>query len=219
MNNMIRDRKATGSMSPTGVQSAPTGQQPYEKNQAAALAQSQMHTESKVEQLMLQLIIKYGDRVVFKNIEDADGNLIEFSIGEYIHYNLSADGLSFENELYNRILQEVAEKVSDRSFKTEPYFVHHHDINISQLAINMTEERFKLSESQQEKNDDDSLKNRAIHLMLDFRMEYIEKHLRELKQKIAKASSDELLSLMAEYKEMTEMRNILAKQLGNNIIV
>ena len=39
------------------------------------------------------------------------------------------------------------------------------------------------------------------------------------KQKIAKASSDELLSLMAEYKEMTEMRNILAKQLGNNIIV
>ena len=83
----------------------------------------------------------------------------------------------------------------------------------------MTEERFKLSESQQEKNDDDSLKNRAIHLMLDFRMEYIEKHLRELKQKIAKASSDELLSLMAEYKEMTEMRNIYAKQLGNNIIV
>ena len=219
MNNMICDRKATGSMSPTGVQSAPTGQQPYEKNQAAALAQSQIHTESKVEQLMLQLIIKYGDRVVFKNIEDADGNLIEFSIGEYIHYNLSADGLSFENELYNRILQEVVEKVSDRSFKTEPYFVHHHDINISQLAINMTEERFKLSESQQEKNDDDSLKNRAIHLMLDFRMEYIEKHLRELKQKIAKASSDELLSLMAEYKEMTEMRNILAKQLGNNIIV
>ena len=83
----------------------------------------------------------------------------------------------------------------------------------------MTEERFKLSESQQEKNDDDSLKNRAIHLMLDFRMEYIEKHLRELKQKIAKASSDELLSLMAEYKEMTEMRNIFAKKLGNNIIV
>ena len=219
MNNMIRDRKTTGSMSPTGVQSAPTGQQPYEKNQAAALAQSQMHTESKVEQLMLQLIIKYGDRVVFKNIEDADGNLIEFSIGEYIHYNLSADGLSFENELYNRILQEVVEKVSDRSFKSEPYFVHHHDINISQLAINMTEERFKLSESQQEKNDDDSLKNRAIHLMLDFRMEYVEKHLRELKQKIAKASSDELLSLMTEYKEMTEIRNTLAKQLGNNIIV
>ena len=178
-----------------------------------------MHTESKVEQLMLQLIIKYGDRVVFKNIKDADGNLIDLSIGEYIHYNLSTDGLSFKNELYNRILQEVVEKVSDRSFKTEPYFVHHHDINISQLAINMTEERFKLSESQQEKNDDDSLKNRAIHLMLDFRMKYIEKHLRELKQKIAKASSDELLSLMAEYKEMTEMRNILAKQLGNNIIV
>ena len=55
--------------------------------------------------------------------------------------------------------------------------------------------------------------------MLDFRMEYVEKHLRELKQQIAKASADNLMPLMTEYKEMTAIRNALAKQLGNNIIV
>ena len=68
-------------------------------------------------------------------------------------------------------------------------------------------------------NDDESLRNRIEHLMLDFKMEYAEKHLRLLKQQIAKASPDDLLQLMAEYKEMTAMRNDLAKRLGNNIIV
>ena len=85
----------------------------------------------------------------------------------------------------------------------------------------MTEERFKLSESQQTKDDDESLRNRIQHLLLDFRMEYVEQHLKELKKQIAKSSSDSetLFKLMAEYKDMTEMRNALARQLGNNIIV
>ena len=85
----------------------------------------------------------------------------------------------------------------------------------------MTEERFKLSESQQTKNDDNSLRNRIEHLLLDFRMEYVEQHLKELKKQIAQSSSDSenLLQLMADFKDMTEMRNALARQLGNNIIV
>ncbi|MFW9601141.1 MAG: DNA primase, partial [Prevotella sp.] len=100
-------------------------------------------------------------------------------------------------------------------------FVHHHDIKISQLAINMTEERFKLSESQQTKDDDESLRNRIQHLLLDFRMEYVEQHLKDLKKQIAQSSSDSetLFQLMADFKDMTEMRNALARQLGNNIIV
>ena len=219
MNNMIRDRKATGSMTPTAVQPTATGPQPLQANQSAIQSQSQANIESKAEQLMLQMIIKHGNRVVFENIEDSDGKPLQLSIAEYFDYCLSADGLSFESPVYNQILKEVVEKGHDRSFDTEPYFVHHHDIHISQLAIHMTEERFKLSESQQVKSDNESLRNRAIHLMLDFRMEYVEKHLRELKQQIAKASADNLMPLMTEYKEMTAIRNALAKQLGNNIIV
>ena len=145
MNNMIRDRKATGSMTPTAVQPTATGPQPLQANQSAIQSQSQANIESKAEQLMLQMIIKHGNRVVFENIEDSDGKPLQLSIAEYFDYCLSADGLSFESPVYNQILKEVVEKGHDRSFDTEPYFVHHHDIHISQLAIHMTEERFKLS--------------------------------------------------------------------------
>ena len=212
MNTMIRERKATGSMSP---QQVVPNQQAHQVGRPAG----QAHVESKVEHLMVQMVIKYGDRVVFNHISNDGGEPIQLSIAEYIDYFLSADGLAFETPVYNEILQEAVERGRDRSFRAEPYFVHHQDIHISQLAVNMTEERFKLSESQQMTNDDESLRNRIEHLMLDFKMEYAEKHLRLLKQQIAKASPDDLLQLMAEYKEMTAMRNDLAKRLGNNIIV
>ena len=212
MNTMIRERKATGSMSP---QQVVPNQQAHQVGRPAG----QAHVESKVEYLMVQMVIKYGDRVVFNSVSNDGGEPIQLSIAEYIDYFLSADGLAFETPVYNEILQEAVERGRDRSFRAEPYFVHHQDIHISQLAVNMTEERFKLSESQQMTNDDESLRNRIEHLMLDFKMEYAEKHLRLLKQQIAKASPDDLLQLMAEYKEMTAMRNDLAKRLGNNIIV
>jgi DNA primase len=52
-------------------------------------------------------------------------------------------------------------------------------------------------------------------------MEYVEQHLKDLKKQIAQSSSDSetLFQLMADFKDMTEMRNALARQLGNNIIV
>lgn len=212
MNTVIRERKATGSMSP---QQVVPNQQAHQVGRPAG----QAHVESKVEHLMVQMVIKYGDRVVFNSVSNDGGEPIQLSIAEYIDYFLSADGLAFETPVYNEILQEAVERGRDRSFRAEPYFVHHQDIHISQLAVNMAEERFKLSESQQMTNDDESLRNRIEHLMLDFKMEYAEKHLRLLKQQITKASPDDLLQLMAEYKEMTAMRNDLAKRLGNNIIV
>ena len=170
---------------------------------------------------MIQLVIKFGDRVVFNDVEDENGNVFDLSVAEYINVSLSADELSFHDPTYNDILKEAVEHCEDREFKTEPYFVHHHDIKISQIAINMTEERFKLSESQQTKDNDKSLRTRIQHLLLDFRMEYVELHLKELKKQIAQSSSDSetLFQLMADFKDMTEMRNALACQFGNNIIV
>jgi DNA primase len=223
MNNMIRERKESGVMRNSNMpqQEVNTAQPGYAANEQNVAGTSQLAAATQVEQLMIQLVIKYGDRVVFNDVEDENGNVFDLSVAEYINLSLSADELSFNNPTYNDILNEAVEHCEDRTFKTEPYFVHHHDIKISQIAINMTEERFKLSESQQTKDDDESLRNRIQHLLLDFRMEYVEQHLKELKKQIAKSSSDSetLFKLMAEYKDMTEMRNALARQLGNNIIV
>ena len=219
MNALIRERKASGSMRVATPATSAEQQQQTPVEAPAQSSSNRVQTISEVEKFILQLIIKYGNRVIFPNVDDGNGNVISLTIAEFIHYNLGCDNLSFSSELLNQILQEAVEKGTDRTFQTEPYFVHHNDIQVSNLAIEMAEEKFKLSESQQVKDDEESLRNRVKHLMLDFRRDYVEKHLVAIKAQIAQAHGDRQMALMAEYQKLIAQRNKLAKELGSNIIV
>lgn len=219
MNALIRERKASGSMRVATPATSAEQQQQTPVEAPAQSSSNRVQTISEVEKFILQLIIKYGNRVIFTNVDDGNGNVISLTIAEFIHYNLGCDNLSFSSELLNQILQEAVEKGTDRTFQTEPYFVHHNDIQVSNLAIEMAEEKFKLSESQQVKDDAESLRNRVEHLMLDFRRDYVEKHLVAIKAQIAQAHGDRQMALMAEYQKLIAQRNKLAKELGSNIIV
>lgn len=219
MNALIRERKASGSMRVATPAASAEQQQQTPVEAPAQSSSNRVQTISEVEKFILQLIIKYGNRVIFPNVDDGNGNVISLTIAEFIHYNLGCDNLSFSSDLLNQILQEAVEKGTDRTFQTEPYFVHHNDIQVSNLAIEMAEEKFKLSESQQVKDDEESLRNRVEHLMLDFRRDYVEKHLVAIKAQIAQAHGDRQMALMAEYQKLIAQRNKLAKELGSNIIV
>lgn len=219
MNALIRERKASGLMRVATPATSAEQQQQTPVEAPAQSSSNRVQTISEVEKFILQLIIKYGNRVIFPNVDDGNGNVISLTIAEFIHYNLGCDNLSFSSELLNQILQEAVEKGTDRTFQTEPYFVHHNDIQVSNLAIEMAEEKFKLSESQQVKDDEESLRNRVKHLMLDFRRDYVEKHLVAIKAQIAQAHGDQQMALMAEYQKLIAQRNKLAKELGSNIIV
>ena len=56
---------------------------------------------------------------------------------------------------------------------------------------------------------------------MDFRLDYAEAQLRELKAAISKAINDpeRMMALMKQYQEMQKIRNELAKKLGNNIVI
>ena len=176
--------------------------------------------DSRVQQMLIQLVIRHGGRVIYNNVEDEEGNLHDINIIQYVSLNLNADNLRFNNELYNRILEEAVEHVNDDGFDTQNYFINHEDITISKLAADMSQDKFHLSESQQVKDDQESLRNRTIHLILDFRKEYLDGRLKAIKRDIAKATNDmeRMRTLMSEYQETMHLRNELAKKLGNNIM-
>ena len=176
--------------------------------------------DSKVQQMLIQLVIRHGGRVIYNNVEDEEGNLHDINIIQYVNLNLSADNLRFNNELYNRILEEAVEHVNDDGFDTQNYFINHEDITISKLAADMSQDKFHLCESQQVKNDQESLRNRTLHLILDFRKEYLDGRLKAIKRDIAQATNDmeRMRALMSEYQETMHLRNELAKKLGNNIM-
>ena len=170
---------------------------------------------------MPQMVVRHGNEVLYKDVETEDGGKINLSVSQYISYDLGADGLKFHNELYNRILQEAVEHNDDEGFNSEAYFTHHPDIEVSRVATDMAIDHFQLSRSLQVKRDEDTLRNQVIHLILDFRLDYVEHKMEDLKREITQASGDteKMMSLMAEYKDMQGIRNSIAKELGSEIIV
>jgi DNA primase len=182
---------------------------------------------------LLRLLVKHGECIIYKDVKDDEGNLHNLTVAQVIAYSLGQDGLDFGNDLYNAILNEAVEKSSDPQWKAEPYFLHHDDINICQLATDLSTDRYHITEQkeegpqnkeaelQREANKAEALRNQTEHLLLDFRMAYVEKHLKELQAEMSRAGNDleKIKKLMADYKDMQQIRNALAKQLGNSIII
>lgn len=175
----------------------------------------------KLEDMLIQMVIRHGDEIIMRDVEDAEGNLISLNVAQYISYDLSLDDLSFANPLYNRILAEAVEHSVDEGFKAEEYFTRHPDIEVSTVAVAMSVEEFKLSESLQLRNSETILRNRVLHLVLDFRMDYVENKLKELRAQLSQVAGnvEQMMNTMGEIKKMQDIRNLLARKLGNDIVV
>ena len=231
MNKFIREGREAktqptiGSEPPSAIPVAPP----------TATVASPLQQASKVEMMLTAMVIRHGHEVIYDNVEDADGNLISLNVAQYLDYNLNVDGLKLANPIFARILQEAVQHSLDADFNAERFFIHHEDINISKVATDLSTDRYQLSQhtqneaqplNEQEKQlraaeHIENIRKQLEHLLNDFRMDYLEHHLKELQKQIATPgiATDRLQTLMTEYKEAQGLRNKLAKMLGNNIVV
>lgn len=215
MNKMIRAGKEKGT---TALQGDTPGNTPAQ--QPPLQPATPIQRASMVEKMLVQMIIRHGDEVIYRDLETDDGNTINFNVAQYIAYDLGQDDLSFSNPLFNRILDEAVRHSDDEGFKAESFFLNHEDVEISKVANMLSVDRVQLSKSLQISKDDDGLREQVIHLILDFRMDYVEEQLKELEVKMRKTTDiSEQLEIMREVKDMREIRNALAKRLGKNIVV
>ena len=180
-----------------------------------------LNAPSSVERLIIQNIIRHGEVIIFKDLEAEDGQKIDLNVAQYVLFDLSSDGLSFSNELYNRVLQEAVEHSTDEGFKADRYFMQHPDSEISQLATTLGIDRHQLSKSFNKEETESDLRQRIQHLILDFRMDIINQHLKDVQRQLKEAGSDmgRIKELMEEYKQTQELRNALARQRGSDVIV
>ena len=234
LNNFIRSNREETASSLNNSQSTQTATQNSKlkiQNSPSPLQQA-----SKVEQMLVELIVRNGDTIIYNNVETEDGTTVNLNVAQYIAYNLGVDGLKFANPLNSRILDEAVNHAGDENFCAEQFFLHHSDIEISRIATDLCMDKYQLLDEQkaaradEEKNADElraeeenrieALRQHTEHLLNDFRMDYLEQRLRDLKRDISLAVNDpeRLQQLMEEYKTAHELRSQLARLLGNNII-
>ena len=194
-----------------------------------------MEQAKKVERLIAQLIVRDGEKIIFNDVVDDNGNHFQLTVAQYIDLTLQADGLHFQNEIFNRILTEAASHAGDPDFKAETYFISHEDIDVSQVATQLSNDRYQLPEQGEKEEHElsegerkrveidaqDRLREQTEHLIRDFQMDYLDHRAKELQQQITASVSEpeKMRALMEEFKEVQGLRSALAKKLGNNIIL
>ena len=215
LNNFIRSNREETASSLNNSQSTQTATQNSQlkiQNSPSPLQQA-----SKVEQMLVELVVRNGDTIIYNNVETEDGTTVNLNVAQYIAYNLGVDGLKFANPLNSRILDEAVNHAGDENFCAEQFFLHHSDIEISRIATDLCMDKYQLLDEQkaaradEEKNADElrveeenrieALRQQTEHLLNDFRMDYLEQRLRDLKRDISLAVNEpvRLQQLMEEY--------------------
>lgn len=228
MNKFIREAQDRMNKAPNA--------EAQQANSASATTQKYINNPSipKVETMLMQVIIRHGDFIIYRDIEDEEGNLINLTVAEWINYSLSAENLRFSVEIYNRILDETLEHLRDNNFSAEQYFIHHNDIEISQLATELILDKYQYIREQKEEStgkqnvsdearmekETEKLRNEVLHLLLDFHFDLLERRLQQIKMEITQPNNtpERMASLMKDFRDTQQKRNELAQQRGNNII-
>lgn len=174
---------------------------------------------SPFEKLLLEVVVRYGEDILYEDMDTGDGSTYTYTVAEYIYANLQADQIEFTNPMYVRILNEAVEQSHKEKFFAAPYFSQHTDFEVSRLATDLLVERYTLSNNLKMVPTQEWLQQHVEKLLLGWRREIVDADLNILLKKIAACvdNHDEAMVLMKEFSEKKQLSSLLARKLGNNL--
>ncbi len=138
--------------------------------------------------------------------------------------DLKEDELAFHNPLHRQILTEAAERIHNEGFTAERYFVAHPDPVISKLSVELISNRYQLRKSQIEQmvTDEERLYELIPRLMINFKYAIVCEELKHMLLPVKNPALPMIMKMrliMQRYNELNKVKSIMAKRLGDRVIV
>ena len=176
----------------------------------------------KYERLILRMIIRYGEQVLFQDDEQQNVTVIG-----YIDSELRNDELTFSTPLHQQILNEAIAQQANNGFKAERYFLMHENPIVSQFAGNLISERYQLSKyhskGQKIIGDEERLGELIPHLVINYKYAIVGEELKKMLQQLQDPSiindAEKCNDLMNRYSELRQTQNLMAKHLGDRVVI
>lgn len=162
----------------------------------------------EVEDLLVKLIIHYGDKII--TVKDVDENEVQLPVAQYISLDMGGDGFKFHKDLYNQILQEALDHLDEEGFVAETYFSTHSNPEISRIAGMPLGEQEIATASLQLKLSPEKLRQYVFKDLLSFRTHYIAQRIIEVQQEFAKNPTNR--ELLQEFVKLKQMNALVASQ-------
>ena len=176
----------------------------------------------KYERLIRRMIIRYGEQVLFQDDEQQNVTVIG-----YIDSELRNDELTFSTPLHQQILNEAIAQQANSGFKAERYFLMHENPTVSQFAGNLISERYQLSKyhskGQKIIGDEERLGELIPHLVINYKYAIVGEELKKMLQQLQDPSiindAEKCNELMNRYSELRQTQNLMAKHLGDRVVI
>ena len=222
MNNFVREEKERPTPGPSPREESAGSTVPDSPQQSTqpTLPSGGAGGGSAVETLLMREVVRHGEEVIYADVEMDDGTTASFNVAQYIAFDLGQDGLTFADPLYNQMLAEAVEHSGDAGFKAETFFTSHPDIAVSQTAARLAVDRHQLGGRFVLQPREGSLRQRVVHLVMDLRMTIVSQRLKEIQAAMRQATGDmeRIMQLMTEYKDTQQLRDLLARRLGSDVM-
>jgi len=178
------------------------------------------------EKQVVRLVLLYGtEKIKIREIirDELDEEVVEEheeSVAQYILQNLEDDGIRFENEMYNRIFDEVKGFMKNGNIPDEHYFVNHPDEKLASEAISIIATPYELSANWEKnqihvKQEEDDLLKTIITTLNPLRTKLISRHLNELREKMKTSTDDaEIFILQQQFFELKKVANEIDRELN-----
>jgi DNA primase len=175
----------------------------------------------KHERAILYYVIRYGEQILFVDKDKETREDIPVKVIAYIAEQLTIDSLEFTYPLYKQILQEAYDKFTDDHFIAETYFTNHPNPQFSQLAVDLSTNKyiesnihFKYRKKEDEK---EKLLDLIPYVIMNYRDVILKREMNDLNLKIKTAEGDNNFELLKELvKQLTEKQE-RRKQLALNL--
>lgn len=173
---------------------------------------------SFLENDLIRLLLLFGNYELEMKTED--DNTVKIAISDYIIQDLENDNLSFENELYCKIIDEFKKAIAENITLNTAYFTNHSNHQISSAAIELISTPYELSDNWERnkifvKKETDDLYNLVLSTFMPYKSRIISKQLNEITQRM-KGEIDEasIYLLQQEYFELKKLANQIDAELN-----
>lgn len=174
------------------------------------------------ERLIVQQLMRHGEKVMYTDEESGK----EVTVTEYVATELALDEITLSTPLFAEVLQELRQHIGEPGFTAERHFIAHANPILSRLAVDLIEEKYQLSKyhskTQTVLSDAERLADLMPHLMVDYKHALIDIELKEtlnlMRQPEVMNDMRKCMEVMARYKELTEIKQQMAKHLGDRVI-
>lgn len=185
---------------------------------------SESYPYDKFEKMILRLIVLHGDRQL--QFKQEDGSTVGISVINFIWDDLQNDGITFQNPLHKKILQEAYLQGQAEGFQAERFFLSHPDPEISQYCASLASSRYQLSnlyrKQQTVVEDKDRIEELVSNSLVSFKASIARSRILELQKQLQDPqviSNDELCAnVIGELQSIQKVYQQASKMLGGRVI-